>query len=155
MDTKAFGPCTWDALFFIAAGYDVNKEDSDVKNKHYKAFFKELGYVLGCSYCRESYKVFFKELDIDKYFNKPRGLLKFVYDLKNKVNHKLITQECQVALKKYELLEKCTTNDEKNKMLNEIRDICYTKSAPDFELVYKKYESHRAKCKRSLKSCRK
>lgn len=152
---KHFGPPLWESLFHIAVGYDVNTEPTQIKDRHYKIFFSSLGHVLGCKYCRISYQKFFKQLNIERYLGQKRGLLRFVYDLKNMVNEKLWKQEHELALK---ILKKSNIDklpdSEKIKVLRQISHVFYTKSAPPFKDVVQKYESSITKCNKQLKTCR-
>jgi hypothetical protein len=155
MDTKKWGPPMWSSLFFIASGYEVNKTPRKIKDPQYEMFFKSLGDSLPCFYCRESYKQFYKELDIKKYFGRKCGLIRFVYDIKNKVNEKLIKQEQLLIEENRQELKKSTTQQEKDRIKQEMKKIKYTKPAPPFEKVVEMYEKHRAGCSKKLKSCRK
>ena len=160
MDTKAWGKNTWSAMFFVAAGYELNSEPRHIKDHHYFNFFKEIGYVLGCKYCRESYQNFFAELapegHLNDFFNKPCGLLEFVYTLKNKVNNKLIKQESTVALQKYKDIVNSNLSDEEILFkLKDISKVFYTQDTPSFPDIVNQYMKHQAKCSSKLKSCRK
>ena len=52
-----------------------------------------LGYTMPCIYCRESFKKFCKELPIESSLSGRIELMRWLYDLRNKVNEKLIAQE--------------------------------------------------------------
>ena len=88
--TKIWGPHMWIALQSVAFGYPVNPT-SDQKEQ-YKIFFKYLGFVLPCIYCRQSYQFFITDgqtkLD-DNIFESRDTLTKWVYNIHNRVNHKL------------------------------------------------------------------
>jgi hypothetical protein len=86
MDTRFWGPYGWDFLHSIPLEYDINN-----KKKYYQ-FFKSVGEMLPCKYCRISYKQYFKELDINQYLNSKTRLAKWLYLLHNKVNDKLRQQ---------------------------------------------------------------
>lgn len=153
MDTRIWGPPTWECIFNMAAGYDVNTLPQGTKNKAYKNWFQQFEFILPCKYCRESYKFFFKELNIDNYFNRKYGMLRFAYDLKDKVNTKLINQESERQLKK--LLE-LNLNDKnvKQKSKKIIHDHpIYTKKSPPFEKIIKKYVKGYGKCSDVEKRC--
>lgn len=157
MNTQAFGGCTWDSMFFMAAGYDLNEEPRSVKDPQYYNYFKSIGDVLPCIYCRRSYKGFFEELKIEGYFGKPCGLMKFVYDLKNKVNEKLLNQEFEAAIERYRALKGEDGSMQKEQLGLELRNLAkifYTKDAPPFEQVVEDYMKHRAKCSAKMKTCR-
>ena len=69
-----------------------------------------------CKYCRESYQDFIKEHPIDKNLNTRKQLTKWLYDIHNKVNHKLGVPDCDI---------------------------------PSFKDIQDKYETYRAKCKKT------
>lgn len=156
MDTKAWGPPLWDSLFFVAYGYQLNPHPE--RAEQYNAFFQSLAAVLPCKYCRESLTGFLKELDFKQYIKDGRGAMRFVYDLKNKVNQKLVTQELTAAQKEFTgLAEKVHRGEavDTARELRQISKVFYTKDPPPFEEVVRKYQVHEAKCSSQLKTCRK
>lgn len=86
MDTRFWGPYGWEFLHSIPLKYDSKNE---ANKKIYFSFFKLLGEMLPCKYCRQSYKKYFKELDIRKYLSSKERLFRWTYELHNKVNDKL------------------------------------------------------------------
>jgi hypothetical protein len=158
MNSSAFGPACWDAMFFAAAGYDLNGDPPEIKNPLYKEWFSGWRHIIPCRFCRESYGPFFDQLDIDRYFGKNCGLIEFVYDLKNLVNNKLKTQEIALALDKYDDLrrnERHMTRGQVAGRLREISKVFYTKDAPPLQKVIDDYMQHQAKCSAKMKTCRK
>jgi hypothetical protein len=158
MNSSAFGPACWDAMFFAAAGYDLNGDPPEVKNPLYKQWFSGWRHIIPCRFCRQSYGPFFDQLDIDRYFDKKCGLIEFVYDLKNLVNLKLKKQEFAAALEMYEDLrqnESSMTRAEVAGRLRDISKIFYTKDAPPLQDVIDDYMRHQAKCSAKMKTCRK
>lgn len=156
MDTKAWGPPLWDSLFFVAYGYQLNPHPE--RAEQYNAFFQSLAAVLPCKYCRESLNGFLKELDFKQYIKDGRGAMRFVYDLKNKVNQKLVTQELTAAQKEFTGIGEKVQRGEAVDTARELRrmsKIFYTKDPPPFEEVVRKYQVHEAKCSAQLKTCRK
>ena len=105
--TKIWGPPLWTALHSICFGYPLNPTTE--QKEHYKRFFIELGHVLPCRYCRDSYQKFSKD-DCTCKFNENvlenrKSLTRWSYNLHNRVNNKLgidygITYE--EFVKKYE-----------------------------------------------------
>ncbi len=158
MNSSAFGPSLWQGMFFVAAGYDVNETPKAIKDSKYKQYFKSIGDVLPCRYCRESYEKFYDSMDIQKYMDLPScGLIRFVYDLKNLVNTKLVTQENQALDKEYrKLLETYAPSDPAVAVAMKAAKerICYTKPAPPFEDVVANLLKHRVGCSAELKTCR-
>ena len=98
MNTKVWGPHLWNYLFISILGrYPVkidinNKEHRKIKH-YFKSLLISLQYIMPCIYCRESYKLFIKELPIKPYLIGRIQLMYYVYLLKDKVNKKLQKQE--------------------------------------------------------------
>ena len=96
--TKSWGPSGWMFLFScVMGGYPPvidNKNPEHLKTKkHFKNMFESLGYTMPCIFCRDSFKVFYKELPIDNFLSNRIDLMKWLYLIRNKVNEKLIQQE--------------------------------------------------------------
>jgi hypothetical protein len=100
MMTKVWGPAGWLFLHCVTFGfpYAINFENETHagKQEDYYNFFYYLGRVMPCRYCRESYQEFFRELDLSKSLQSRKQLTKWLYDMHNKVNHKLGVPECQI-----------------------------------------------------------
>jgi hypothetical protein len=100
MMTKVWGPAGWLFLHCITFGYpyelDMNKKEDLDKAIKYKNFFKLIGEVLPCRYCRESYLDFINEHPIDPNLVSREKLTKWFYDIHNKVNHKLGVPNCEI-----------------------------------------------------------
>ncbi|VVU94560.1 Erv1 / Alr family [seawater metagenome] len=88
MLTSVWGPPLWFSLHTISFNYPVNPTEED-KRRYYK-YFKYLGKVLPCGYCRENYS---KNLAASKFskevFESRNTLSKWVYDLHENVNNML------------------------------------------------------------------
>ncbi len=145
-------------MFLIAAGYDVNETDKKIKDPKYKRYMKSMGDVLPCRYCRESYEKFYDSMDIQRYLDMPAcGLIRFVYDMKNLVNAKLVAQENKQLDEEYaKLIETKSPNDPAVAEAMKVAKarICYTKPAPPFENVVAELMLHRAGCSAVTKTCR-
>ena len=125
MMTKVWGPAGWLFLHCVTFGYPyvINPQNPKHvgKRDEYYNFFYYLGKVMPCRYCRESYQQFFAEEDPAKHLGSRNDLSKWLYDLHNKVNHKLGVPECQIPsfadlTKEYESYRaKCkpTTSEER------------------------------------------
>jgi hypothetical protein len=77
IDTRFFGPSGWQLFHYIA-----------FHSPHPQKFLKGIGDILPCKFCRESTKQYISEMPL-------RGTTdpgKWLYDLHNKVNHKLRSQ---------------------------------------------------------------
>lgn len=158
MQTSKWGPPFNEALLYVAAGYDLNEAPKYQKDQQYKMFFESLGDILPCRYCRESYKVFYKALDINKYLNMPScGLIRFVYDLRNLVNDKLIKQEEKALHEEYQKLLQTKSPDDPEfwRIIREkSHKICFTKPPPDYNELVDRLMKHRAGCSAKMKTCR-
>ena len=85
----------------IAYNYPAHIEPSNnehqKKKKYTKQLFENLQHTLPCKYCRESFKVFLKELPIDASLGSRKQIVSWLYDIHNKVNDKLRRQELEAA----------------------------------------------------------
>ena len=54
MNVNKWGPGGWDFLHSITFNYPLNPTDSD--KKYYSDFFKSIGNMLPCKYCRMNFK---------------------------------------------------------------------------------------------------
>ena len=100
MVTKIWGGPGWLFLHSVAYGYpyaiNPNNEEHNNKKRDYKNFFESIGDILPCRYCRDSYKVFIKEIPIDNYLDTRAKLCEWLYNLHNKVNDKLGVPKCDI-----------------------------------------------------------
>lgn len=129
MMTKVWGPAGWLFLHCVTFGYPyaINPENEQHRPKpeEYYNFFYYLGKVMPCRYCRESYQQFFKELDLSKSLNTRQDLAKWLYDIHNKVNHKLGVPECHIptfdeVVQQYEAYRaKCKPTTEEERQENQ------------------------------------
>jgi len=120
MDTKKWGPSGWVFLHAIAENYDPAIHDT----QSFKRFFTDVGGVLPCIHCRNSYQEFSQELPIDDYLKTPGGLAEWIYLIHNKVNKKLRDQGLPVG------------------------------SDPSLESVNKKYQNFKVENCHKSKTCR-
>ena len=130
MMTKVWGPPGWMFLHCITYGYpdkiDYNNHDHIIRKENMKIFFEKIGHVFPCKYCRESYLNFIKEIPIDNNLDSRKDLVKWLYDIHNKVNDKLGVPQCNIPTidelnKEYEQYRaqcKKTTSAERIKNLN-------------------------------------
>jgi hypothetical protein len=90
MQTRVWGPAGWLFLHSIAQNYPW--EPTAEKKESYKLFFRLVGDVLPCRYCRDSYNDFIKGqgtcLD-DSVMESRKTLTEWLYKIHNKVNKKL------------------------------------------------------------------
>lgn len=158
MNSSVWGPDMHRALFFIAAGYDLNETPKHIKDQQYANFFQTVGDVLPCRYCRDSYRGFFEQLNISRYMQMPScGLIKFYYDLRTLINRKLWTQEDKALKNAFEELQRTMPIDHPDfwaRFREKAQKICYTKPPPPFENVVADLYKHRAGCSAHMKACR-
>lgn len=162
--TKTWGPSGWFFLFScVMGGYPVtydddNKEHRQIK-RHFKNMFSSLGYTMPCVFCRESYKQFYKELDIEPFMVSRVQLMKWLYMIRDKVNKKLIAQEKECYNREKKILKNQYKAAEIDKnqyyiKLKELKtDIFITTPSPAFREILEKYEANRATCSKKAKTC--
>ena len=96
--TKVWGPPGWVFLHCVSFGYPTDPTSFDkLKGQaigttviNYRNFFQSLGFIFPCVYCRNSYQDFIKELPLtDDVLSSRDSLVKWLWDIHNKVNNKL------------------------------------------------------------------
>ena len=124
--TKIWGPPMWETMHCISFGYPI--KPSEKKKEKYMEYYKLLGSVLPCKYCRISYKNFISEYNIVVENGKE----------KNVKNDTALTYD---VMESRDTLTKWVFNihEKVNKKL------CVTYGVT-YEDIVKKYESYRAKC---------
>lgn len=147
--TAFWGPHAWAFLFSMIAGAYPVRVDSRNKDhikivKSMQNILNALRYTLPCSYCRTSYGRFIKELPMTNYAGSRREMMKWLYQLHDKVNQKLMKQERERFEKaKAELLKhRKTIAPERLRKLRST--LLTTKSSPSFDRVLAMYEKQRA-----------
>ena len=127
-----------------------NKEHIKIKCAFIKSLCN-LQYTLPCSYCRESYKQFYKELPIESYTNSKIDMLYWLYLLKDKVNKKLIKQELDFYTElHHKYIYKKITKEEYIKSAK----VCFkTIPSPPFEKVLKDLVDYKGNCSKKMKKC--
>lgn len=162
--TSKWGPHAWIFLFSCIHGaYPVNlnnknKEHQEIK-KHFKQLFTTLQYTMPCIFCRNSYKIFFKELPIDKFLTGRIELMYWLYLVKDKVNKKLINQEKECYNNEKKLLkmkfhENKISKEEYYSTVIEFKNKTFkTKPSPPFMEILEQFEKMRAVCSPKLKTC--
>ena len=117
MQTRVWGPTGWLFLHSIAQNYPWKPTSEQMT--HYLGFFKLVGDVLPCRYCRESYQKFINEPDTKLEMNTMKSrvsLVKWLYLIHNKINKKLGIEDVptlkQVWNKYESFRSKCTKSPE-------------------------------------------
>ena len=106
MMTKVWGPAGWLFLHCVTFGYPENPDLYDIENglapgttrSRYKRFFMEIGNILPCKYCRESYKDFIKVDAIDINLKNRSSLIEWLWRIHNKINLKLVLNYCDATI---------------------------------------------------------
>ena len=113
MQTRVWGPAGWVFLHCIAQNYPQSPTPEQKEN--YKSFFRLIGKVLPCKYCRDSYDDFINEQGTkleEPAMKNRQTFTKWLYNIHNKVNKKLGIKDCvtfKQATEKYESFRsKCT-----------------------------------------------
>ena len=158
--TSFWGPPAWKFLFSTIAGTFPVKVDPNNKAHakivaSFHSMLKSLGHTLPCIYCRESYKVFLKELPMSEFSDSRKNMMKWMYLIRDQVNKKLMKQERECYESEKAALMKQNINPNKLKlMLTNIRKTTLiTKPSPPFEKVISFYEKQRAGCSKKTKKC--
>ncbi len=90
MDTRFWGPPGWKLLHQIAYQYPENPTPDEKLN--YGIFYSNLGNVLPCKYCRNSFTKYHNNLPVHGFLDSREKLTEWVYLIHNKVNGKLRRQ---------------------------------------------------------------
>jgi hypothetical protein len=90
MDTRYWGPEGWQLFHTICYNYPIKPDIITIQT--HKIFFKIIGDILPCKYCRMSYKKYIEDLPVEKSLDSRDSLFKWSYLLHNKVNGKLRKQ---------------------------------------------------------------
>ena len=87
MNTNVWGPHLWSYLHCVAFNYCDNPSPEQKENIY--NFLKSVKDTMPCKYCRTSYAIFFKHLDLHSYLDDRMGVTYWLYILHNLVNLKL------------------------------------------------------------------
>lgn len=85
MITKIWGPHFWRSMDFVAHNFPEIPTEENIQD--YQHYYRIIGKVLPCKYCRESYQKFINEIPIN--FRNRNEITRWVYEIHNKVNQKL------------------------------------------------------------------
>ena len=103
MQVNKWGPPFWKSLNYVAFGAPIQIDKT--RRIEYYMYFKSVSDILPCKYCRDSYKFFFKYLNIKWFWDTRMGLTYWLFTLHNLVNTKLkkpINTNYYKFVKKYE-----------------------------------------------------
>ena len=91
MNVNKWGPSGWNFLHTITFNYPLNptKDDKEI----YSNYFKLVGSILPCKYCRESYQIYYKYFPIDPFLDSREGVCYWLYKLHG-LNQKFSCEIC-------------------------------------------------------------
>lgn len=170
MSTREFGPPLWKYLFTSIMGrypfeVDFSNPEHILIANTFSRMLIDLKDTLPCVYCRESYKVFIKELPINNFLVGRIELMKWLYLIKDRVNKKLITQENKCFEDEKKILkamyytgefgrDQAIADQMYRQRVSELKKKTFlTVPSPPFEQILDYYESFRAVCSEKSKSC--
>lgn len=151
-DPKQWGPCLWNFIFTsIASRYpnfiNESNEEHLMIRQYYRNFLSSFQVILPCIYCRKSFSFFLRQDPLtDNVLSSKKKLLYWVYNLKDKVNKKLIQQEKRQYISDKNRIEKLYKDDmisydEYIKQNKNVEQSFKTVPSPPFDQVFKKYNS--------------
>ena len=103
MNVSNWGPSGWVFLHTITFNYPIKPTKED--KLRYINFFNNIGTMLPCKYCRDSYNIYAKKLPIEKFVEDREGITYWLYQIHNLVNDKVFkndSTEFIEVVKKYE-----------------------------------------------------
>jgi hypothetical protein len=136
MNVNKWGPGGWNFLHSITFNYPLNPTENDKKN--YSNFFKSIGNMLPCKYCRESYIIYYKYLPIDEFLDSREGVTYWFYTIHSLVNQKIYKNNTTFSdvIKKYENFRASCGTISKNGDLNKKYRSCQNKIPELIDLDY-------------------
>ena len=126
MLTSVWGPSMWFTLHIISFNYPVNPTKE--QKKDYFNFFKNLGNILPCSYCRKNFKKNIKTVKLDMNVMKNRKSVSlWLYNLHNEIN-KMLNKKCDLSYdevrQNYEIFRsRCLLPKEAIKLKTKIKEL--------------------------------
>ena len=127
-----------------------NKEHLLIKEE-FRNMFHSLKYTLPCGVCQDSYRIFWIEIPIERHLNGRIELMKWLYEIKDRVNKKLICQEnkaFKIEKKRIDNIYKTKdiARNEYDKLIKKLKNkICITEKSISFSDVLQIFESKRSK----------
>tara|TARA_B110000008_G_C16930340_1_gene548441 strand:- start:1092 stop:1697 length:606 start_codon:yes stop_codon:yes gene_type:complete len=99
LKTSCWGPPAWFFLHSVAFSYPkiIDKTNPEHIRKQNAAFnfYSNLGELLPCPICGESYSSYLNELPLNNYLDSRKNLFLWIYNIHNKVNDKLGVPSCK------------------------------------------------------------
>jgi len=102
MNVNKWGPGGWVFLHTITFNYPLKPTLADKEN--YRNFFKSVGNILPCKYCRDSYQVYYSFLPIDQFLDSREGVTFWLYKIHDLINKKIykVSTSFEDVIRKYE-----------------------------------------------------
>jgi hypothetical protein len=102
MNTEKWGNPAWTFLHTITFNY--SEAPTEENKLHMIELFSNLQHTLPCRYCRDSYRVFFRYINIRPFLDGRMGLTYWLYVIHNLVNLKLDKETVRFdkVVKRYE-----------------------------------------------------
>ena len=91
MNVNKWGPGGWTFLHTITFNYPEKPTNTD--KKQYIDFFKMVGSMLPCKYCRDSYNIYSKYVPRNKFIDSREGINYWLYYIHNLVNDKVFKKD--------------------------------------------------------------
>ena len=91
MNVNSWGPGGWTFNHNISFNYPERPTEED--KFRYKNYFTNLGDMLPCKYCRNSYKIYTKHMPIDNFLDSREGVTYWLYRMHNLVNQKVFKDQ--------------------------------------------------------------
>ncbi len=146
---KAWGPPLWRKLHTITFRYPVHINPSNIDHQQIKiktkALFTSLKNTIPCKMCRDSYRIFIKQMPIDGYLDSRERLAFWLYKIHNRVNaklRKLESEQYKIALQKveeYARVHRISPNELASIKAQLKGQIMITRADPTFEYVKRLY----------------
>lgn len=136
MNVNNWGPGGWDFLHSITFNYPLQPTKED--KKYYSEFFKSIGNILPCKYCRESYIIYYKYLPIDYFLSSREGVTYWLYTIHSLVNQKIYKENTPFSdiIKKYEKYRASCGTISKDGNLDKIYKSCQKNDLKFINLEY-------------------
>lgn len=146
---KIWGPVLWRKLHTLSFQYPMKIDENDPTDAKIqdtvRKLFMELRNSIPCKTCRDSYRMFLKQMPIEPHLGGREALSKWLYRLHNKVNAKLRNLERAKYTQSIMQLEeearlRRMSSDQFNKMKQLLKQsILITGPDPTFEYVKNQY----------------
>lgn len=147
---KVWGPILWRKLHTLTFKYPIKIDPNNPIDRKIqqtvKQLFMDLRNTIPCKKCRDSYRIFLKEMPIDPHLGSRDALTRWLYRLHNKVNAKLRNLERTTYVKSIQQLEEQArirrmSPNEFTIMKKMLKDkILITGPDPSFEYVKSLYQ---------------